>query len=190
MFIETETTPNPNSLKFLPRRMVMENGTAEFTNQSEAMKKSPLAGSLLTIEGIEKVFFGKDFIAITKQETRQWEHLKPLILGIIMEHFVKDIPLFIEKDDKFFQDISEEFFEEKDTQTVQMIKEILETRVRPALAQDGGDVQFRAFKNNVVYLHMRGACAGCPSAHATLKQGIENLLRHFLPDVKSVEAIE
>lgn len=184
MFIQTEATPNPATLKFLPGKVVLESGTMDFRSASEATA-SPLAEKLFTIEGVEGVFFGFDFVSITKGDT-DWQHIKPAILGAIMEHFMSGAP--VTKHDEAEQ-IGGEDFDEADAETVATIKELLDTRVRPAVSQDGGDITFHGYRDGVVYLTMRGACAGCPSATATLKHGIENLLRHFLPDVQEVKQV-
>ncbi|ENN90197.1 NifU family protein [Bartonella bovis] len=190
MFIQTETTPNPATLKFLPGRVVLDKGVLEFHNSKEADQNSPLAAKLFTIPNVSSVLLGYDFIAVTKN-AGEWQHLKPAILGTIMEHFLSNDPTVTT--DAALQThppaIHEEFYDEKDADIVMTIKEILETRVRPAVANDGGDITFRGFENGIVYLNMRGACAGCPSSTATLKHGIENLLRHFIPEVLGVEAI-
>ena len=182
MFIQTEATPNPATLKFLPGRPVLDTGTLDLRGKDEAAQ-SPLAERLFDISGVSGVFFGSDFIAVTK-ETGEWQQLKPMILGAIMEHFMSDAPLLAtggagESD-------ADEFFDAADAETVATIKELIETRVRPAVANDGGDITFRGFKDGVVYLNMKGACSGCPSSTATLQHGIQNLLRHFVPDVTEV----
>ena len=190
MFIQTEATPNPATLKFLPGRTVLAEGSADFRDPGSAAQ-SPLALRLFAIPGVSGVFFGGDFITITKEERDEpgfeWAHVKPAILGAIMEHFMSDEPVMTS--DAVAQDNGEEFFEAGDEKIVDTIKELLETRVRPAVAQDGGDITFRGFKEGTVYLHMRGACSGCPSSTAILKYGIQNLLRHFIPEVQEVEAI-
>ncbi len=186
MFIETEATPNPATLKFLPGKPVLENDTREFRSKEEA-GISPLAHELFEIEGVRGVYFGADFISVTKAQDQEWPHLKPAILGAIMSHYLSNRPLLEENTAP--ADTGEEFFDEKDADTVSTIKELLETRVRPAVAGDGGDITFKGYRDGIVYLHMRGACAGCPSSTVTLQHGIENLLRHFLPDVQGVEAI-
>ena len=185
MFIETEATPNPVTLKFLPGRQVMGTGTKDY-RKSDTAGDSPLASRLFAVDGVEAVFFGADFITVTKGEV-EWQHVKPAILGAIMEHFLSGDPVL---SDPTAQggDTGEEFFDEADQQIVDTIKELLETRVRPAVAQDGGDITFQGYRDGVVYLHMRGACAGCPSSTATLKHGIQNLLRHFIPEVEEVQA--
>lgn len=190
MFIQTEATPNPATLKFLPGQTVLETGTADFRDPKDA-GTSPLAQRLFEIPGVNGVFFGHDFITITKEEREEagydWQHLKPAVLGTIMEHFSAGRSVMSGEAETSSED--EEFFEDKDDHIVSTIKELLETRVRPAVAQDGGDITFRGFKEGVVYLHMRGACAGCPSSTATLQYGIQNLLRHFIPEVEEVQAI-
>jgi Fe-S cluster biogenesis protein NfuA len=182
MFIQTEATPNPATLKFLPGRAVLENGTLDLRNSEEAAQ-SPLAERLFAIPGVSGVFFGSDFITITKN-TGEWQQLKPMILGTIMEHFMSGAPLLTHEGAE--ETAADEFFEAADAETVATIKELIETRVRPAVANDGGDITFRGFKDGVVYLNMKGACAGCPSSTATLRHGIQNLLRHFVPDVVEV----
>ncbi|MBL4726364.1 MAG: NifU family protein [Rhizobiaceae bacterium] len=191
MFIQTETTPNPATLKFLPGQVVLEEGSADFRSPDEA-EASPLALRLFEIPGVTGVFFGHDFISITKEEQDDngfdWQHLRPAVLGAIMEHFVTGQPVMSNTDGDLSGE-GEEFFEEGDEQIVKTIKELLDTRVRPAVAQDGGDITFRGFKEGIVYLHMKGACAGCPSSTATLKYGIQNLLKHFIPEVQEVSAV-
>ena len=186
MFIQTEVTPNPATLKFLPGEVVMERGTAEFRSAEEAEGKSPLASALFRVPGVTGVFFGYDFVTVTN-ESEDWAHIKPAILGAIMEHFTAGVPTLTEGE---AAPVGEEFYEEGDETIVATVKELLETRVRPAVAQDGGDITFRGFRDGTVYLNMRGACAGCPSSTATLKYGIQNLLRHFVPEVREVEAVE
>ena len=186
MFIETEETPNPATLKFLPGRTVMEAGTLDIRDASAAAN-SPLAQRLFAVDGVTGVFYGADFISVTKA-SGEWQHLKPAILGAIMEHFLSGAPLMA-GEVLAANDSEDEFFDEGDAETVDTIKELLETRIRPAVASDGGDITFRGFRDGTVYLSMRGACSGCPSSTATLKSGIQNLLRHFLPDVQSVEAV-
>jgi Fe-S cluster biogenesis protein NfuA len=181
MFIQTEATPNPATLKFLPGRPVLENGTLDMRDRAEAAN-SPLAERLFDIAGIGGVFFGSDFIAVTKTDG-DWQQLKPAILGAIMEHFMSGAPIVLGDGNGAAAD---EFFDEADAETVATIKELIETRVRPAVANDGGDITFKGYKEGVVYLTMKGACSGCPSSTATLRHGIENLLRHFVPDVTEV----
>ncbi|MFN0219387.1 MAG: NifU family protein [Hyphomicrobium sp.] len=184
MFIQTEATPNPSTLKFMPGKPVLNDGTADFRNRSEAAT-SPLAARLFDISGVNGVFLGSDFISVTKGDI-EWQHLKPMVLGAIMEHFMSgDLAASAEG----ANDESEGNFDPADADTVATIKELLETRVRPAVAQDGGDITFSGFRDGVVYLHMRGACSGCPSSTATLRHGIENLLKHFCPDVQGVQAV-
>jgi Fe-S cluster biogenesis protein NfuA len=182
MFIQTEATPNPATMKFLPGRPVLENGTLDLRNAEQA-EQSPLAERLFGIPGVSGVFFGSDFITVTKS-AGEWQQLKPMILGAIMEHFMSRAPL-ITAGGAEVKD-GEEFFDEANAATVATIKELIETRVRPAVANDGGDITFRGFKDGVVYLNMKGACSGCPSSTATLRHGIQNLLRHFIPDVTEV----
>ena len=183
MFIQTEPTPNPATLKFLPGRAVLATGTLDMRDRAAAAQ-SPLAERLFDVAGVSGVFFGSDFIAVTKSDG-EWQHLKPAILGAIMEHFMSGAPIVTGHDAPASAD-SEEFFEEKDTETVATIKELIEARVRPAVANDGGDITFRGFKDGIVYLDMKGACSGCPSSTATLRHGIQNLLRHYLPDIVEV----
>jgi len=186
MFIQTEATPNPATLKFLPGRVVMPEGTFD-ARDPQGATSSPLAEPLFAVPGVAGVFFGYDFITVTKLDG-EWQHMKPAILGAIMEHFMSGAPILLEQGMVGSQD-GEEFFEEDDASTVATIKELLETRIRPAVAGDGGDITFRGFKDGIVYLAMKGACSGCPSSTATLKHGIQNLLRHFLPDVREVQSV-
>src|SRR5262245_39393347 len=183
MFIQTEATPNPATLKFLPGRAVLAHGTLDMRD-ADAAAQSPLAERLFGIDGISGVFFGSDFIAVTK-DGGEWQQLKPAILGAIMEHFMSGAPL-LRGEATEASGGEDEFFEQKDADTVVTIKELIETRVRPAVANDGGDITFRGFKDGVVYLDMKGACSGCPSSTATLRHGIQNLLRNYLPDVVEV----
>ena len=185
MFIQTEATPNPATLKFLPGRPVLENGTLDLRDPEQAAQ-SPLAERLFGIAGISGVFFGSDFIAVTKSGS-EWQQLKPMILGAIMEHFMSGEPLLAEGSAE--PSDGGEFFETVDAETVATIKDLLETRVRPAVANDGGDITFRGFKDGVVYLNMKGACSGCPSSTATLRHGIQNLLRHYVPEVTEVRPV-
>jgi len=186
MFIQTEATPNPATLKFIPGRAVLDTGTMEFANR-EAAARSPLAERLFGVAGVTGVFYGSDFVTVTKADG-DWQHLKPAILGAIMEHYMSGAPLLAEgtagNDEAL--DEQDEFFNEADAETVTMIKDLIETRVRPAVANDGGDITFRGFRDGIVYLNMKGACAGCPSSTATLQHGIQNLLKHFVPDVVEV----
>jgi Fe-S cluster biogenesis protein NfuA len=184
MFIQTEATPNPSTLKFLPGRDVLgEGGTMEFRAGTAA--QSPLAEKLFGIKGVTGVFYGSDFVAVTK-DASEWQHLKPAILGAIMEHYMSGLPLVAGAADAEADD-ADEFYNESDTEIVATIKDLIETRVRPAVANDGGDITFRGFRDGIVYLDMRGACSGCPSSTATLKHGIQNLLKHFVPEVVEVQ---
>ncbi len=186
MFIQTEQTPNPQTLKFLPGKVVMDDGTAFFQNIGEAAD-SPFAKRLFDVDGVEGVFFGSDFITITKNQSLDWQVMKPLILGSIMDHYNsgdKTINITKKADDKSLE------IDENDTDIVKQIKELLDTRVRPAVAMDGGDIIYDSFKDGVVYLHMQGACSGCPSSTATLKMGIENMLKHYVPEVQEVRPID
>lgn len=182
MFIQTEQTPNPATLKFLPGRVVMESGTADFPS-SESATRSPLAERLFGIDGVAGVFFGSDFVTVTKRHDQDWHVLKPAILGVIMEHFTAGRPILNAA-------AADAQSAEEDDEVVAQIKELIETRVRPAVAQDGGDIIFRGFEDGIVYLHMQGSCSGCPSSTATLKAGIENMLRHYVPEVVEVRAIQ
>jgi Fe-S cluster biogenesis protein NfuA len=186
MFIQTEATPNPATLKFLPGRVVMEEGTFEARDAADA-ERSPLAKALMELPGVSGVFFANDFISVTKAEG-EWQHLRPAVLGVVTEFFLSGAPLI----ETGGADVvtSGEFFDPKDAETVEAIKELIETRVRPAVAGDGGDIIFKGYRDGTVYLKMKGACSGCPSSTATLRHGIENLLKHFLPDVEAVEAFE
>jgi Fe-S cluster biogenesis protein NfuA len=186
MFIQTEATPNPATLKFLPGRTVMEDGTFEARDRAEA-ERSPLAKALMELPGVTGVFFANDFISVTKAEA-EWQHLRPAVLGVVTEFFLSGAPLIEAGEDAAVS--TGEFFEAKDSETVQAIKELIETRVRPAVAGDGGDIVFKGFRDGIVYLKMKGACSGCPSSTATLRHGIQNLLKHFLPEVEAVEQME
>jgi Fe-S cluster biogenesis protein NfuA len=183
MFIQTEPTPNPATLKFLPGRAVLPRGTLDMRDKAAAAQ-SPLAERLFGIAGVTGVFFGSDFISVTKTDG-EWQQLKPAILGAIMEHFMSDTPVLRGAQDDAAGG-ADEFFATEDSETVAMIKELIETRVRPAVANDGGDITFRGFKDGVVFLDMKGACSGCPSSTATLRHGIQNLLKHYVPDVVEV----
>jgi Fe-S cluster biogenesis protein NfuA len=188
MFIQTEATPNPATLKFLPGKVVMENGTAEFRDEEEAAAGSLSPRACSMIPGVTGVYFGYDFITVTK-EAQEWQHLKPAILGSIMEHFMSGQPVMAVHTRAEESDQDGEFFDEGDETIVATIKELLETRVRPAVAQDGGDITFKGFRDGTVFLNMKGACSGCPSSTATLKHGVQNLLHHFIPEVQAVEAV-
>lgn len=184
MFIQTEDTPNPETLKFIPGVLVLNSGSADFPN-AESTENSPLAARLFKIEGVSRVFLSSDFISVTKDNQFDWNTLKPSILTGIMDHFSSGLPAIegsIEIDD-----VSNNF---EDTETIKQIKDLLETRVRPAVAMDGGDITFCSFESGVVTLQMKGACAGCPSSTATLKMGIENMLKHYIPEVTEVKAAE
>ncbi|MFM7653846.1 MAG: NifU family protein [Paracoccaceae bacterium] len=183
MFIQTESTPNPATLKFLPGQTVLEMGTADFPS-AEAGGKSPLAARIFAVSGVTGVFFGTDFVTVTKAESVDWGHIKPAILGAIMEHYQSGAPV-IEGE----QAAAHQAHDGPDSDIVRQIKELLDTRVRPAVAQDGGDITFHGFDRGIVYLHMKGACAGCPSSTLTLKMGIENLLRHYIPEVTEVRPV-
>ncbi len=186
MFIQTEDTPNPRSMKFIPGETVMEAGTIAFTD-SEMAKKSPLAEALFTIEHVDSVFFGQDFVSVTHDGNGEWTTLKPYILTTIMEHYVANRPILREEQEESVVQGSTR--SEEDSELVVQIKELIDTRVRPAVAQDGGDIIYRDFDDGVVFLELRGACSGCPSSTATLKDGIENMLKHYVPEIARVEAI-
>lgn len=183
MFIQTEDTPNPAALKFLPGREVLSAGVADFTSREEAAR-SPLARLLFEIDGVRGVFLGSDFITVTKAGDKTWQVLKPMVLGAVMDHFTAGAPVMEQAEGEIASDDAGE-----DSEIVSQIKELIDTRVRPGVAQDGGDIVYRGFKNGTVYLQMRGSCAGCPSSTATLKMGIENMLRHYVPEVQQVEAV-
>ncbi|MGC6516983.1 MAG: NifU family protein [Candidatus Puniceispirillaceae bacterium] len=178
MFIQTEDTPNPATLKFIPGTPVMEQGTADFPDKDSA-GNSPLARRLFQIEGVQAVFFGSDFVTVTKSDDQEWFTLKPSILAGIMEHYASGLPV-VESTAGAQSD------DEDDDELVKQIKHLLDTRVRPAVAMDGGDIVFHDFEDGIVTLSMQGACSGCPSSTATLKMGIENMLRHYIPEVKEV----
>ena len=183
MFIQTEQTPNPATLKFLPGQDVMGAGTADFPDP-ESARRSPLAERLFQIEGVNGVFLGSDFITVTKAADTDWHLVKPAILGVIMEHYTAGRPVVLASAESEGQAVAGE-----DSEVVQQIKELLDTRVRPAVAQDGGDIIFRSYEDGIVYLVMQGACSGCPSSTATLKMGIENMLRHYIPEVVEVRPV-
>ena len=186
MFIQTEPTPNPATLKFIPGRTVLGEGSVDYRDKQEA-GGSPLALRLFDVEGVTGVFLGSDFISVTKSEGEEWQHIKPAILGAIMDHYISGAPAMATGRD--LDGAAEEDYDPEDEDTVATIKELLDTRVRPAVANDGGDIVFHGYKDGIVFLHMRGACAGCPSSTATLRHGIENLLRHFCPDVREVRPV-
>lgn len=186
MFIQTERTPNPATLKFLPGRTVSANGTVDFPD-AESAERSPLAKALFTLGDVTGVFFGADFIAVTKAEgSADWAELKPQILGIIMQHFTSGAPLLLEEEDPASALGADD---PADEDIILQIRELLEARIRPAVARDGGDIIYQGFRNGVVYLRMQGACSGCPSSTATLKNGIESLLKHYVPEVTEVRAV-
>ena len=185
MFIQTESTPNPATLKFLPGQTVLEMGTADFPT-ADTSDASPLAQRIFAVEGVSGVFFGTDFVTVTKADAVDWDHIKPALLGAIMEHFQSGSPVMA-GDHQPESGHAEHTGE--DGAIVGQIKELLDSRVRPAVAQDGGDITFHGFDRGVVYLHMQGACAGCPSSTLTLKMGIENLLRHYIPEVTEVRPV-
>ena len=185
MFIQTESTPNPATLKFLPGQTVLESGTADFPT-AEAAENSPLAKRIFAVKGVAGVFFGNDFVTVTKDDDVQWDHIKPAILGAVMEHYQSGQPVMGAGADAASGHAEHTG---EDSEIVNQIKELLDSRVRPAVAQDGGDITFHGFDRGVVYLHMQGACAGCPSSTLTLKMGIENLLRHYIPEVTEVRPV-
>ena len=194
MFIETETTPNPATLKFLPGQPVMTQGTRDFTSEEDAAA-SPLAEALFALGDVSGVFFGRDFIAVTSGEGVDWAALKPQVVAMLLDHFVSSAPLFhgasasgiaVPADDTDAE--GHRGHAAEDEEIVAQILDLLETRIRPAVANDGGDVAYRGFREGVVYLAMQGACSGCPSSAATLKQGIESLIRHYVPEVSEVRA--
>lgn len=195
MLIETETTPNPATLKFLPGRQVMTAGTRDFSNPEEA-EASPLAQALFDLGDVTGVFFGRDFISVTAAPGVAWSDLRTDVLSILLDHFSADMPLFrggtaagisVPGEDEGFS--TEGFDDPEDADIVAQIRELIETRVRPAVANDGGDIVYRGFQRGTVYLRMQGACAGCPSSTATLKNGIEQLLKHYVPEVTEVRAV-
>ena len=186
MFIQTEQTPNPQTLKFLPGRVVMNEGTAFYKNNDE-VSDSPFAKRLFAVDGVNGVFFGSDFITITKSDKLDWQVMKPILLGAIMDHFNSD------EDTIVIDKINQKFKAEEntnDSDVVKQIKELLDTRVRPAVAMDGGDIVYDSFEDGIVYLQMQGACSGCPSSTATLKMGIENMLKHYVPEVIEVRPVD
>jgi Fe-S cluster biogenesis protein NfuA len=186
MFIQTESTPNPATLKFLPGQTVLEAGTADFPS-ADAAASSPLAERIFAVSGVTGVFFGNDFVTVTKAEDVDWDHIKPAILGAVMEHYQSGAPVMAGEGGQTASGHAEHTGE--DAEIVNQIKDLLDSRVRPAVAQDGGDITFHGFDRGVVYLHMQGACAGCPSSTLTLKMGIENLLRHYIPEVTEVRPV-
>ena len=186
MFIQTEQTPNPQTLKFLPGKVVMEDGTAFYQNKDESTN-SLFAKRLFNVDGVNGVFFGSDFITITKDQSIDWQVMKPLILSAIMEHYNSGDETIVKSTAKENTSLESN---ENDSDIVKQIKELLDTRVRPAVAMDGGDIIYDSFKDGVVYLHMQGACSGCPSSTATLKMGIENMLKHYVPEVQEVRPVD
>jgi Fe-S cluster biogenesis protein NfuA len=186
MFIQTEPTPNPATLKFLPGRAVLDAGTLDMPTRAAAAQ-SPLAEKLFDIPNVNGVFFGSDFISVTKNDG-DWQQMKPAILGAIMEHYMSGAPLVATGGDESVG-ADDEFFDEKDSETVATIKDLIETRVRPAVAGDGGDITFKGYKEGIVFLQMKGACSGCPSSTATLQHGIQNLLKHFVPEVVEIRPV-
>ena len=188
MFIQTEQTPNPEVLKFLPGREVMAEGSREFRDPSEAAA-SPLAEALFAIDGVRRVFFGPDFLTVSKDPGVDWGHVKAPILAAVMDHYTSGAPLLKGEDGGSAGHDEAEAYEGETAQIVAEIKDLLDTRIRPAVAQDGGDILFSRFdpQTGVVFLHMKGACSGCPSSSATLKAGVENMLRHYVPEVTAVE---
>jgi Fe-S cluster biogenesis protein NfuA len=189
MFIQTEATPNPATLKFLPGTPVLERGTADFPNEAAA-ERSPLAQRLFAIDGVSGVFLGAEFISVTKDAEKDWQFMKPLVLSAVMDHFTQGEPVLLDAGDDAGDDADDGAGDDGDGGPVTRIKELIETRVRPAVMQDGGDIVFHGFEDGIVYLRMQGACAGCPSSTATLKHGIENMLRHYVPEVTEVQAVE
>lgn len=187
MFIETEATPNPQTLKFRPGREVVPGRAVDFAD-ADGADRSPLAQRIFAVPGVERVFLGGDFITVTKA-TGEWRELKPQVLGAIMDHFMSGDPVLADAAAPAGGTDDHAGYEGEDAEVVDQIKDLLDTRIRPAVAQDGGDITFHAFKDGVVFLHMRGACAGCPSSTMTLKQGIENMLRHYVPEVDAVEQV-
>jgi Fe-S cluster biogenesis protein NfuA len=184
MFIQTEVTPNPATLKFLPGRPVLESGTFEALDEADA-ERSPLAKALMELPGVSGVFLAPDFISVTKADG-EWQHLRPAVLGVVTEFFLSGAPVMTGQ----AAAEGDEFYDAADAEIVETIKDLIETRVRPAVAGDGGDITFKGFRDGTVYLGMKGACSGCPSSTATLKHGIENLFKHFLPEVKAVEQMQ
>ncbi len=189
MFIQTEPTPNPATLKFLPGGEVMARGTANFESAGQA-SASPLAVRLFETEGVEGIYLGADFITVTKSEGKDWDVLKPLILGAIMEHFTAGKPVMEADAADAANAAAGHSDAEGEGDVVARIKDLLDTRVRPAVANDGGDIVYRDFKDGVVYLAMQGACSGCPSSTMTLKSGIENMLKHYIPEITEVRAVD
>jgi Fe-S cluster biogenesis protein NfuA len=187
MFIQTEKTPNPNTMKFLPGEVVLAEGTATFRDKQTASEQSPLASILFEINGVEQVFFGSDFITVTKNENEDWNLLRAHILTTVMDHYISNRPvMYGEKRNKNINKANTS--NEEDSEIVKQIKELIDSRVRPAVAEDGGDILYQDFRNGIVYLELHGSCSGCPSSTATLKNGIENMLKHYIPEIIAVEA--
>lgn len=186
MFIQTEATPNPATLKFIPGRPVLPGSTRDYRSTAEAVE-SPLAAKLFAITGVSGVFLGHDFVTVSRKDM-EWQQLKPAVLGAIMDHYLSGAPM-LAGEATVNTSTDEEFFDDGEGETVKTIKDLLDSRVRPAVAQDGGDITFKGFKDGIVYLNMKGSCAGCPSSTATLKHGIENLLKHFVPTVAEVRQV-
>lgn len=182
MFIQTENTPNPATIKFIPGVPVMDSGVAEFVSKEQA-EQSPLASRLFQIDGVDGVFFGNDFISVTKSDAADWQNLKAPILGSVMQHFSTAQPLFNNGIDP--ETVNDDLLDE----TSKQIKELIEKRVRPAVAMDGGDISFQKFEQGIVYLRLSGACSGCPSSTVTLKNGVETMLRHYVPEVLEVRQV-
>jgi Fe-S cluster biogenesis protein NfuA len=191
MFIQTEATPNPETVKFLPGRTVLEAGMLDCPDATSAAAQSPLAAAIFEVEGVARVFLGSDFISVTKVADMDWAHVKPFVLGAIMEHFVSGRPALVGAAPASDSDQADIAYEGEAAEIVEQIKDLIETRVRPAVAQDGGDISFHSWEHEhgIVKLNMRGSCAGCPSSTLTLKSGIENLLRHYVPEVNAVEQV-
>lgn len=187
MFIQTEATPNPATLKFLPGKSVLAGSTRDYRTADEAVE-SPLAKRLFDINHVSGVFLGHDFVTVTRSGG-EWQQLKPAILGVIMDHYLSGVPVLADDSKPSEAEGEGEFFEADHAPLVKTIKDLLDSRVRPAVAQDGGDITFKGFRDGVVYLNMKGSCAGCPSSTATLKHGVENLLRHFVPEVSEVRPV-
>lgn len=188
MFIQTEETPNPATLKFLPGQVLLENASRDYTDLDVAAKESPLAERLLTLDGVDRVFISCDFVSVTKSDDLSWDQMRMSVMAALSDHFTQGQPIIMEGALKDTPDAKAHA--EEDSEIVAQIKELLETRVRPAVAMDGGDIVFHEFDKGIVYLKMQGACAGCPSSTATLKMGIENMLRHFIPEVLEVRPVD
>lgn len=182
MFVQIEDTPNPNCLKFIPGQIIVDNGSVDFPT-IDAASASPLAKKIFGIDGVDRVFFGKDYVTVTKGQDDAWDGLKTLVIGVIVDHLAAGLPVMNEVQSEKTDDAKD------DDPIISQIKELLDTRVRPAVAMDGGDITFHEFKDGIVYLEMRGACSGCPSSTMTLKAGIENLLRYYIPEVNEVRPI-